>query len=151
MVQKCNCPASLIIVCASKEWNLLLELLLWKHLTSLVPRCRCHHGTQGSCACFIHFSCVHQHVMFFCLQFHQLVLDRQFFFTEKSELSPTAAAIQSQALADLEGHADTVFSLTHNQWCVCPVFMNMCKVQLDTDFLTSVTAKEAHFFWLLAS
>lgn len=89
--------------------------------------------------------------MFFCLQFHQLVLDRQFFFTEKSELSPTAAAIQSQALADLEGHADTVFSLAHNQWSVCSVFMNMCKVQLDTDFLPSVTAKEAHFFWLLAS
>lgn len=48
MVWKCNCPAPLIIFCASKEWNLLLELLLLKHLTSLVPRWRCHHGTQGS-------------------------------------------------------------------------------------------------------
>lgn len=70
MVQKCNCPASLIIVCASKEGNLLLELLLLKHLTSLFPGVDAIMAPKASEACFINFSRVHQHIMFSCLQFH---------------------------------------------------------------------------------
>lgn len=46
--------------------------------------------------------------------------------------------------ADLEGNANSLFSLAHNQWCVCSVFMNVCKVQIDTDFLTYGTSGSLH-------
>lgn len=148
MVWQCDCPAFLIIVCASKEWNLLLLL---KHLTSLVRRWRCHHGTQGSWGWL--------HYFFMCASTcHVLLLtvssigSWQTIFSQKNlNCLLLLQQFWDRLWAHLEGNEDILFSLLHNQSCVSSVLMNMCKVQLDTDFLISGTAKEVHCFWLLAS